>query len=460
MKRMCGESLHNRISDFFDKESFVEITCFSYKKRNYKTSNLLTGVGKIEGKKVCAIMTDFADKGGSLGKEEIDKIIFLQKYACMMKMPLIIFCDSGGARIQEGIVALDGLGSVLYNCVKFSGIIPQIAIISDTCAGGAAILASLCDFVFMVTERSKMFLTGPAVIEQATGERTSKERLGGVRVHLKESGIVHFGYYNIGDCKSDISILLSHISNKEKFKNIKRIFKNKCYMEKTNLSSLIPENQKNIYDIRKVIEAVVDKYSFFEVQKQYAQNAIVGFAKIEERSIGIVANQPNEMCGAIDTLAAKKMTEFIYKCERYNIPIIVFVDTPGFYPGEKQERDGIVREAANLIASFIDVKVFKLSVILRKAFGGAYIAMNSKGIGANVVFAWAGAQVEIMDANGKKVVLGTCESINDIDSKWEEKGKYGEGSNLDFAVQRGYISEVILPEETREKIVLKLKKYL
>lgn len=445
------KKIEGTIEYLFDADTFSECRYQEVGVKQNVQSSVITGVGKIKGKTICVVIQDFLHKGGTIGEIEATKILNLQKYAFDNKLPLIILCESGGARIQEGIVALDYMGEILKNCVKASGILPQIAVILGTCAGGTALWASECDFVFMVEGKSELFITGPKVIKSVTGENVCKDDLGGSKVHLQESGLAHFGYVNELECLKGVRELLEYISSsggkieKNYLRNMKNI------LERKDIKTLVPKNQKEIYDIRPLIEKITDDNSFMEVQEHYAQNAVVGFATIEQHVVGIVANQPTVLSGSIDTNAADKMSDFIKKCNYYSIPIITFVDTPGFYPGKRQESNGLIKKGTRLINSFVEADVPKITIILRKAFGGAYIAMNSKCIGADMVFAWPDALIGVMGACGEKCIVQN-RGKKSMDKEVSRKRQLG------FAIKEHSIDEIIRPKQTREKIVKVLVK--
>ncbi len=439
--------MHERINILvellLDKDSFCE--CTYCKKEDEFPNSVFIGEGTIEEKKVCIIIQDFTYMGGSIGEIEANKILYIQKHALEINAPIIILCNSGGARIQEGVKALNGMGEILKQCHKIKGNIPQIAIVLGTCAGGVALWATMCDFVFMIYMKSRMFITGPKVIENVTGEKISQNELGGTDIHLTKSGVAHFGYKDEKECIQNVKKLLEYITGNHSKWALKKmkIFK-KQYIQKSELEKIIPRNQKMIYDMNIFINLLVDKNSFLEVQKDYATNAIIGFAKINNKVIAIIANQPMILCGSIDIEAAKKITRFVCECNSYKIPILVLVDTPGFYPSGEQEKKGVLKEGVNMMNAFIMSNVKKITVILRKAFGGAYIAMNSKSIGADIVYAWPNAKIGTIGNSNEKMFL----------DKTNKNNIYGidKEDSLELAIKRGYITEIIRPEETRKKI--------
>jgi propionyl-CoA carboxylase beta chain len=370
--------------------------------------------------------------------------------------PLIGLNDSGGARIQEGVVSLGGYADIFYRNVRSSGVIPQISAIMGPCAGGAVYSPALTDFVMMVEENSYMFVTGPNVVKTVTHEEVTAEELGGAMTHASKSGITHFTSANDIECIKNIRQLLSYIpQNCEEepdrfpYESVNEI--------REQLNTLIPENPNQPYDMRSVIENVIDAGSFMEVQKDFAENMVVGFARLGGRSIGIVANQPAFLAGVLDIKSSQKGSRFVRFCDSFNIPLLVFVDVPGFLPGTDQEWNGIISNGAKLLYAFSEATVPRITVITRKAYGGAYDVMNSKHIGADMNYAWPSAEIAVMGAKGAAEIIFKKEisEAKNPEAKWKEKeNEYMEMfANPYRAAERGFIDEVIRPDQTREKLL-------
>lgn len=375
--------------------------------------------------------------------------------AIKMRAPYISINDSGGARIEEGICSLDGYSGMFYRNTQASGFIPQISVVLGPCAGGACYSPAITDFVFMAEKTAKMFITGPAVVKAAIGEVVSADELGGAQVHSSKSGVLHFTYPDDISCLEGVKKLLSYLppncSERPPFDPDFRGVENSYKLEQ-----IVPDNQRKVYDIKEVLSCFVDRDSFFEVQGHYAQNLIVGFARLDGSVIGIVANNPKVIGGALDINASEKGARFIRFCDCFNIPLLTLVDVPGFFPGKEQEQNGIIRRGAKLLYAYSEATVPKITLILRKAFGGAYIAMNSKGMGADVVFAWPIAQIAVMGAEGAVDILyrkKIAEAPNPTSTRQDLVREYEEHFMTPYiAAERGFIDEVILPEETRKKL--------
>lgn len=449
-----------RIELLFDQGTFVEVNRFvesPYNKteNSYPGDGVVTGYGKINGRTVFASSEDFTVIGGTLGEYHSFKICEIMDMAIKAKAPYIEINDSGGARIEEGIISLNGYSGIFLRNTKCSGLIPQIAVILGPCAGGACYSPAICDFIFMVENTSKMFVTGPQVVKSVIGEDISVEDLGGTTVHSKVSGVAHFVYQNEQDCLNGVRELLSYLPQNCEEKPKTTQAKQTSSLE--NFESIVPDNQKKSYDVKKVISLIVDENTFFEVQKDFAKNAVIGFSRINGDVVGIVANQPDFMSGAIDINASDKMARFVRFCDCFNIPLLTLVDVSGFLPGSQQESGGIIRHGAKLLYAYSEAEVPKISLIMRKAYGGAYIAMNSKNIGADLVYAWPIAQIAVMGADGavsitKKRQLSESENSQELKDTFikEYEDKY---MNPYIAAKRGYVSQVIYPTETREKII-------
>lgn len=483
-----------RLEILFDKGTFVEvdgfvesrINDFDLDKRRVPGDGVVTGYGEIDGRLVFAASEDFTVIGGTLGEYHSFKITRIQDMAMEMKAPLICINDSGGARIEEGISSLSGYSGMFLRHTKASGMIPQIAVILGPCSGGACYAPAICDFIFMVKDTSKMFITGPNVVKTVINEEVSVEELGGAQVHAKKSGVSHFTFDTEGECLMAVRKLLTYLPgsylekapviNRETHKesagfSVNKVFEKiklrKRHSEKdvenpcACLTDIVPDNSRIAYDVKKVIGCIADEGSFFEVQKEFAPNVVVGFARMDGESVGFVANQPNQMCGSLDYHASDKMARFIRFCDCFNIPLITLVDVPAFLPGTAQEHNGIIRHGAKVLYAYSEATVPKITLIMRKAYGGAYIAMNSKEMGADMVFAWPIAEIAVMGADGavniafkRKIKASADPEAMRAQCKKEYEERF---LNPYVAASRGYVNEVIKPEESREKIKHALK---
>jgi propionyl-CoA carboxylase beta chain len=403
---------------------------------------------------------DFTVFGGSLSETQAEKICKIMDLAMQNGAPVIGLNDSGGARIQEGVVSLGGYADIFYRNVQASGVIPQLSAIMGPCAGGAVYSPAITDFILMVEHTSYMFVTGPNVVKTVTHENVTSEELGGAMTHAEKSGVTHFACANEIECIDYLKKLLSYMpQNCEEDAPIYPYEAGNEIREK--LKNIIPENANQPYDMKEVIEELADADSFVEVHKHYAENIVVGFARIAGRSIGIVANQPASMAGVLDINASKKGARFVRFCDAFNIPLLVLVDVPGFLPGTDQEWNGIISNGAKLLFALSEATVPKLTVITRKAYGGAYDVMNSKHIGADMNYAWPTAEIAVMGAKGAAEIIFKKDiaAAEDKDAKWKEKEmEYMEKfANPYGAAARGFIDEVILPEHTREKLIRAFK---
>ncbi len=482
-----------RIEVLLDKGTFVEvdgfvesrIDDFDLDKRRVPGDGVVTGYGEIDGRLVFVSSEDFTVIGGTLGEYHSFKIARLQDMAMEMKAPMICINDSGGARIEEGISSLSGYSGMFLRHTKASGVIPQIAVILGPCSGGACYAPAICDFIFMVKDTSKMFITGPNVVKTVINEEVSVEELGGAEVHAKKSGVSHFTYDDEKECLMGVRKLLTYlpsnfegkapvihpVTEKEPiFHKVNKVFEKlipKKKVTKTednpcaNLCKIVPDNSRIAYDVKDVITCIADKGSFFEVQKEFAQNAVVGFARMNGESVGFIANQPNQMCGSLDYHASDKIARFIRFCDCFNLPLITLVDVPAFLPGTAQEHSGIIRHGAKVLYAYSEATVPKISLIMRKAYGGAYIAMNSKEMGADMVFAWPIAEIAVMGADGavniafkRKIKNAENPEAMRAQCKKEYEDRF---LNPYVAAARGYVDEVIRPEESRERLLVALK---
>lgn len=457
-----------RIYALVDKDSFMEIytgarhqcTSFGMDKKDIPYDGVITGFGTINGRKVAVYAQDFTVQGGSLGKLHGQKIAEIIEMAIAAKSPVIGVNDSGGARIQEGVDALCGYGDLFYQNVRASGVIPQISIIAGPCAGGAVYSPGLTDFIFTIDQISHMYITGPKVVKQVMFLDISDDDLGGASIHSQKSGVAHFRCESEVSCYEKVRKLLDYIPHyfgdtntaDEKFK-----FDAKKKAKK--IAEVLPENSHAGYDIREVIDCCTDDDSFFEVMNEFAPNAVVGFAKVEGKSVGIVANNPSALGGVLNCDASDKIARFVRYCDCYNIPLVNFVDVPGFIPGPQEEQKGIIRHGAKVIYAYSEASVPKVTIITRKAYGGAYIAMCSKHLGADFVYAWPKAEIAVMGAEGAIGILYAKEMKDPANAALvaQKSQEYKDTfMTPTIAAQRDYISAVINPEETRDRIVKSL----
>lgn len=454
-----------RIHVLLDEGSFEEIgafvehrsSAFGLDKQKFPGDGVLTGYGNIHGRLVYVFSQDFTVLGGSLSESHAQKICRIMDLAMKNGAPLIGINDSGGARIQEGVISLAGYADIFFRNTRASGVIPQISAIMGPCAGGAVYSPALTDFIFMVEETSYMFVTGPNVVKTVTHEEVSSEDLGGAKTHSEKSGVNHFTAENDVACLKKLRELITYMPQNAcelPPKTTKFAFSKRKLKE---IEGVLPENTNIPYDIRKVIESVIDDDSFKEVQSEFAKNIVVGFARVEGASIGIVANQPASLAGVLDIDASRKGARFVRFCDSFNIPLLVFEDVPGFLPGTDQEWNGIITHGAKLLYAFSEATVPRITVITRKAYGGAFDVMNSKSIGADLNFAWPTAEIAVMGAKGAAEIIFKKEinQASNREEKWLEKeSEYAEMfANPYRAAERGIIDDVILPSETREKVI-------
>ena len=457
-----------RIHFLLDEGSFEEIgmlvthrsTLFGLDEQKFYGDGVITGYGTINGRLVYVFSQDFTVLGGSLAEAHAEKICKVMDLAMKNGAPVIGLNDSGGARIQEGVVSLGGYADIFYRNTLASGVIPQISAIMGPCAGGAVYSPALTDFIMMVENTSYMFVTGPNVVKTVTHEEVTSEELGGASAHSTKSGVTHFTAQNEIDAINQLKKLMSYIPQ-----NCEEDAPALPYEAgdevRTALNDIIPENPNQPYDIREVISGVIDADSFYEVHKDYAENIVVGFARLAGRSIGIVANQPAVLAGVLDIESSKKGARFVRFCDAFNIPLLVFEDVPGFLPGTDQEWNAIITNGAKLLYAFSEATVPRITVITRKAYGGAYDVMNSKHIGADMNYAWPSAEIAVMGAKGAAEIIFKKEiaSADDSEAKWKEKEQEyaDEFAHPYRAAARGYIDEVIKPEATREKLIKAFK---
>ena len=412
---------------------------------------VVTGYGKVNGRLVFASSEDFTVAGGTLGESHSLKICQIQDMALNARAPIVMINDSGGARIEEGLNSLNGYSGIFLRNTQASGVIPQIAVIMGPCAGGACYSPAICDFVFMVENTGYMFITGPQVMKTVTSEVVTAEELGGARVHASKSGVAHFTYENDRLCLEGVRKLLSYLPQNNRAPV--PVADGEARDHSGRIQEIVPQNPKKGYDVRRVIETMADQDSFFEVQRDWAQNAVIGLGRMDGRTVGFVANQPSYMSGSLDYHASDKIARFIRTCDCFNIPLVVLVDVPAFLPGTAQEHSGIIRHGAKILYAFSEATVPKVSLIMRKAYGGAYIAMNSKRMGADIVFAWPIAELAVMGAEGAVSIIGRQAIKENPDCRDALVREYEEQFlNPYIAAARGFIDEVIAPEDTRRKI--------
>ena len=457
-----------RIDLLLDAGSFQEMGMlvthrsvnFGLDKQKFFGDGVVTGYGTVNGRLVYVFSQDFTVLGGSLAEAHAEKIVKIMDLAMKNGAPVIGLNDSGGARIQEGVVSLGGYADIFYRNTIASGVIPQISAIMGPCAGGAVYSPALTDFIFMVENTSYMFVTGPNVVKTVTNEEVSAEDLGGASAHSTKSGVTHFAFPNEVETINGIKRLLSYIpQNCEEEPPFMPY--NEGNEKREGLNNIVPENPNQPYDIREVIEGCVDEDTFFEIKPDFAGNIVIGFARIAGRSIGIVANQPSVLAGCLDVNASKKGARFVRFCDAFNIPLLVFEDVPGFLPGTDQEWNAIITNGAKLLYAFSEATVPRITVITRKAYGGAYDVMNSKHIGADMNFAWPTAEIAVMGAKGAAEIIFKKEITEATDPVAKHKEKEDEYAELFAhpynAAARGYVDEVIKPEDTRSKLIKAFK---
>jgi len=457
-----------RVHFLLDEGSFEEIgmlvthrsTNFGLDKQKFLGDGVVTGYGTVNGRLIYIFAQDFTVMGGSLAEAHAQKICRILDLAMKNGAPVIGLNDSGGARIQEGVVSLGGYADIFYKNTQASGVIPQLSAIMGPCAGGAVYSPALTDFIMMVEDTSYMFVTGPNVVKTVTHEEVTAEELGGASTHSSKSGVAHFSCANEVALINDLKTLLSYMPQncEENAPSVPYTLSNES---RESLNSIIPNNPNQPYDIKDVIDGVVDGDSFFEVHKNYAENIVCGFARLGGKSIGIVANQPAFLAGVLNIEASTKAARFVRFCDCFNIPLLVLEDVPGFLPGTDQEWNGIITHGAKLLYAFAEATVPRITVITRKAYGGAYDVMNSKHIGADMNYAWPSAEIAVMGAKGAAEIIFKKEikEADDKEAKWKEKEQeYADMfANPYNAAARGYVDEVIQPAQTRQKLIKAFK---
>jgi propionyl-CoA carboxylase beta chain len=456
-----------RIALLLDEGSFEEIgkfvthRCkdFGLDKEYYLGDGVITGYGKINGRAVYVFSQDFTVFGGALSETYAEKICKIMDLAMKNGIPIIGLNDSGGARIQEGVQSLAGYADIFYRNTLASGVVPQLSAIMGPCAGGAVYSPAITDFILMVENTSYMFVTGPKVVKTVTNEEVTSEELGGASTHSTKSGVTHFSCANEAICIQKLKDLLSYMPQncEDDAPRLPYFSEGKNAEMRPSLNTIIPENAQQPYDMREVLGHIIDENSFLEVHENYATNIIVGFARLGGRSIGIVGNQPNSLAGVLDIHASVKGARFVRFCDSFNIPLLVLEDVPGFLPGTDQEWNGIITHGAKLLYAFCEATVPRVTVITRKAYGGAYDVMNSKHIGADMNYAWTSAEIAVMGAKGAAEIIFKKEieeAENPAEKLKEKEQEYMQKFATPYrAAQRGYIDEVIMPEETRYKLL-------
>lgn len=454
-----------RILKLLDEGSFVEIDAFvehrcvnfGMEKKKYPGEGVVTGYGTVDGRLVYIFAQDFTVIGGSLGEMHAAKIVKAQQMALKVGAPIIGINDSGGARIQEGVDALSGYAKIFYNNTIASGVIPQISVILGPCAGGAVYSPALTDFVFMVQNTSKMFITGPNVIETVTGEKVSAEKLGGAMTHNSVSGVAHFLDNTEEECLENIKKLLSFLPQNNLETTPVLEVQDDINRTDEQLNDIIPDNPNKAYDMKDVIYTLADNREFLEYQPYFAQNVITGFMRLNGRSIGVIGSQPKVLAGCLDINASDKAARFIRTCDAFNVPVLTLMDVPGFLPGTHQEYGGIIRHGAKMLYAYSEATVPKVTVITRKAYGGSYIAMCCKELGADMVLAWPTAEIAVMGPEGAANIIFKNEietAENQMQRRKEKIDEYRETvANPYTAAARGYIDGVIEPAQTRKRII-------
>jgi acetyl-CoA carboxylase carboxyltransferase component len=453
-----------RIEYLLDPGSFQELDMFArhrafesgIEERPY-TDGVVTGTGTVEGRPVCIFAQDFTLFGGALGEVFGEKIHKIMDLALKLGVPMIGLNDGAGARIQEGVVSLDAYGGIFYRNVQSSGVIPQISVILGPCAGGAVYSPAMTDFIFMVRETSHMFITGPDVVKTVTGEEVSLEELGGAGSHSSKSGVATFVSEDEKACIDDVKYLLSFLPSNNLEEPPRSAFSDDPERQCPELYDLMPETANVPYDMKQLIEIVVDDGDFFEYFPYWARSIVCGFARLNGRPVGIVGNQPLVLAGVLDIESAEKAARFVRTCDAFNIPLITFVDVPGFLPGVDQEYGGIIRHGAKLLYAYCEATVPRIQVITRKAYGGAYVVMDSKSIGSDLAFAWPTAELAVMGPQGAVEIIYRRELQSAADPparRAELVEEYTERyANPYIAAERGYVDDVIDPAETRIKLI-------
>lgn len=454
-----------RIEVLLDQNSFEELGMlvthrsvdFGMDKEKYYGDGVITGYGTIHSRPVYVFSQDFTVFGGSLSEAHAEKICRIMDLAVANGIPLIGLNDSGGARIQEGVVSLGGYADIFYRNTLASGVIPQISAIMGPCAGGAVYSPAITDFIFMVDHTSYMFVTGPNVVKTVTNETITSEELGGAMTHASYSGVAHLVAENDVECLQSIRKLMTYLPQSRLEKTPKMAYNLQPSEIRPVLNTIIPDNPQQPYDMKEIISGIIDADSFYELHANYAENIVIGFGRIGGQSIGIVANQPAHLAGVLDVNSSKKGARFVRFCDAFNIPLLVLVDVPGFLPGKDQEWNAIITNGAKLLYAFSEATVPRITIITRKAYGGAYDVMNSKHIGADFNYAWPSAEIAVMGSKGaseiifRKEIAGASDPVAklaEMESRYADKF-----ANPYLATERGYVDEIIEPQKTREKLL-------
>ena len=447
-----------RIDSLLDPNSFQEIDSLTRASGEKDDQSIVgdavvTGWGEINGRKVCIFSQDFTVYGGSLGEVVGKKIVKIMDIALKTGVPIIGLNDSGGARIQEGVTALAGYGDIFLRNVRVSGVIPQISVILGPCAGGAVYSPSITDFIFMTEQTSQMFITGPDVIQAVTGEKTTPEELGGALSHNSKSGVAHFASKTEEETFEEVRRLISFIPLNNLDSSPKKQSSDNADRLNDPLIKIVPDDESVPYDVREVIEEIVDDGDFLEVHEHFAQNIVVGFGSFNNKSVGIVANQPMHLGGVLDINSSRKASRFVRFCDSFNIPIVTLVDVPGYLPGLDQEYGGIITHGAKLVYAYAEATVPKISIILRKGFGGAYDAMGSKHLAADINYAWPSAAIAVMGA-GQAINIVSRKELEEAKNKEKKREElindYRDRLEHPYiAAAKGYIDDIIEPKDTR-----------
>jgi len=458
-----------RLDLLFDKGTFHELnlfvkhrcTDFGMDKLSIPADGVVTGYGQVNGRTVCAYAQDFTSRGGTLGEMHAKKICKVMDLAMNMRCPMVSLVDSGGARIQEGVNALDGYGNIFFRNACASGVIPQISAVMGPAAGGAVYSPAMNDFVFMVKKTSHMYITGPQVVKAATSEEISDEELGGAMTHNMKSGVAQFACDSDQQCIEEMKRLLSYLPSSSEEKPFDIITKDKPDRADSALDEIIPPEASKVYDMKAIIRSIVDDGEFIEPSRHYAQNIITCLARFNGHVVGIIANQPSYLAGCLDINASDKATRFIRFCDAFNIPLLTIVDVPGYLPGSHQEWGGIIRHGAKMLWCYSEATVPKITLITRKAYGGSYLAMCAQSLGADCTLAWPRAEIAVMGAEGAAAIIHRQEIKEAEDPDAKEKEKIEEYRqhfyNPYIAASMGYINAVIRPRDTRPEIIAALE---
>jgi len=457
VKRKSSKA-RDRIKILLDKDSFIEFHTFTssrlVKSKKLINDAVVTGTGTIDGRKVYVYSQNFAEMGGSLGEMHAKKICYVYDLALKTGCPVISILDSGGARIQEGIYSLDGYGEIFARNVEASGKILQLSIVAGACAGGAAYSPALTDFIFMIKEQSLMFVTGPKIIKTVTGEEITLQDLGGAMAHNAKSGVAHFAVANEDGCFSLIKQLFSYLPSNNLDDAPGFVSRDPIDRSCKELEKIVPIEESKVYDMKKVIECIFDEKSFLGLQRYYARNAIIGFARMRGKTVGVVANQPKVKAGCLDIKASCKIARFVQFCDSFSIPLVNLVDVPGYLPGKSEEHEGIIKHGAKILYAYSNAQVPKIALILRKAYGGAYIALASKALGYDSVIAWEDAEIAVMGARQAVELLNSKEIKKMSKKEVKEKVKRYKKKYLDIfkTAETDKIDLLIERKDSREAI--------